>query len=65
MTGLSAAVTLVYALAFSTRRHGPHGHYVGGTGTPLGTAGLVAIGVGVLVAVVVLVIWLVRRAKRR
>jgi hypothetical protein len=63
MTGLSTTVTLVYVLGFSTRRHGPHGHFFGGTGT----AGLVAIGFGiaVLVAVVFLVRWLVRRAKRR
>jgi hypothetical protein len=67
MTGLSTTVTLVYVLGFSTRRHGPHGHFFGGTGTALGTAGLVAIGFGiaVLVAVVFLVRWLVRRAKRR
>jgi hypothetical protein len=68
MTGLSATVTLVYVLAFSTRRHGPHGHHLfGGIGTALGTAGLAAVGVGVavLVAVVVLLIWLYRRARRR
>ena len=68
MTGLSAAtVTLAYVLAFSTRRRRPHGHLFGGIGTALGTAGLAAVGVGVVVlaAVVVLVIWLYRRAKRR
>jgi hypothetical protein len=67
MTGLSATVMLVYVLAFSTRRHGPHGHHLGGIGTALGAAGLAAVGVGVavLVAVVVLLIWLYRRAKRR
>jgi len=68
MTGLSAtAVTLVYVLAsFSTRRR-RHGHLFGGIGTALGAAGLAAVGVGVvvLVAVVALVIWLYRRAKRR
>jgi hypothetical protein len=67
MTGLSATATLVYVLAFSTRRRRPHGHLFGGIGTALGTAGLAAVGIGVaaLVAVVVLLIWLYRRAKRR
>jgi hypothetical protein len=64
---ISTTVTLVYVVAFSTRRHGPHGHFSGGTGTALGTAGLAAVGIGVavIVAAVVLVIWLYRRAKRR
>jgi hypothetical protein len=67
MTGLSTTVTLVYVLAFSTRRRRPHGHFFGGIGTALGAAGLAAVGVGVavLVAVVFLLIWLYRRAKRR
>jgi hypothetical protein len=67
MTGLSATtVALVYVLAFSTRRR-RHGHLFGGIWTAFGAAGLAAVGVGVvaLVAVVVLVIWLYRRAKRR
>jgi 4-amino-4-deoxy-L-arabinose transferase-like glycosyltransferase len=65
MTGLST-VALVYAVAFGTRRR-RHGHMFGGIGTALGTAGLAALGVGVfvLVAVVVLLIWLFRRARRR
>jgi hypothetical protein len=61
MTGLSV-LTLV--LAFSTRRHGPHGHF-GGTGTALGSGGLIAVGAVVFVAVVILLVWLYRRAKRR
>jgi hypothetical protein len=67
MMGLSATVTLVYAVAFSTRRRRPHGHFFGGVGTALGAAGLAAVGVGVavIVAVVFLAIWLIRRAKRR
>jgi hypothetical protein len=65
MTGLPT-VALVYALSFATRRR-RHGNMFGGVGTALGTAGLAAVGVGVvvLVAVLALVIWLFRRARRR
>jgi hypothetical protein len=66
MTGpWAATVTLAYVLAFSTRRIRP-GHH-GGVGTALGAAGLAAVGVGVvvLVAVIILAVWLYRRAKRR
>jgi hypothetical protein len=65
--GLSATVTLVYAVAFSTRRGRRHGHLFGGVGTALGSAGLAAVGIvmAVLAAVVVLAVWLYRRAKRR
>jgi hypothetical protein len=55
-------LSLAYFLAFSTRRHGHLFHH--GTGMGLGVAGLAAVGVVVLAAVV-LVLWLYRRAKRR
>ena len=66
MTGpWAATVTLAYVLEFSTRRIRP-GHH-GGVGSALGATGLAAVGVGVVVlaAVVVLGVWLRRRAKRR
>jgi hypothetical protein len=64
MTGLST-VALMYVLGFATRRR-RHGQLFGGVGTALGAAGLAAVGVGVavLAAVVVLLIWLYRRRLR-